>query len=164
MKRRDFTLLGLAGAAWLATRPAWAEDAPQPTPPSLRSKVTAHQSGSTLYVSLAVENVGDEAADVFVKRGEEPAPHLTVAVQGEEPFELQPLAWIGEHPRTRAGPRRHYAPVAASDSVNVGSYRFALPEGLRGAALQLQVTATVQADGASLELPPTAITVDAPEA
>ena len=159
MRRRDFTLLGLATVALAAARPAWAEDVPAP---DLRAKITAHRSGTTLFVSLAVENRGPDAAELHVLTGSRPAPKLVVYVmEGEASFELTPMAWLDDQRRTRAGPRPVYRPLAADDSMNIGTYRFTVPMRYAEAALPVEIRVTARAGIETVELPATELSVEA---
>ncbi len=159
LSRRDFTLLGLVGAFGLAASPALAGAPAKKQKLPLRAVLSGRRADGVLYVDLTLKNVG-KAQDVLVRVGSKPAPTLEAWL---DEVELTAKSWDQDpdEMRTRAGPRPVYQPIAVAGQLRIGTYRFALPEGLPDEeAITLQVTTTVNAGAEYVTLAQVSLTID----
>jgi hypothetical protein len=159
LDRRRFTFGALLVAA---AGPAVAR-AEEPVAPRLGARWEAGQRRDVLEVKLTLQNLGPDALPYVAKYGSRLGPWLQARrVGAPEGEELAAITVVDRRELvSRMGPRPEWATLAAAgsagDTVEVGVYRFAAPEGPLG-EVEVQGNVEIQ-PGPAIQLPWTRIAV-----
>lgn len=148
------TLLMAAAGANAAEPPAVQQQAAQEAPqPAAKAHGTWSYEvvGKQLIVKLAVTNDDAESMNVLVARGSRPGAYVKAAVGGADlQVSVDDSPEARKEMMSRRGPMPRYAVLAANASSEEMIYKFDLPEGYAGQAID--VTAEVYHRGGQLTL------------
>lgn len=152
MNRRTFTFasLALAVTARASDSPSQNAVGTAPAEPAFRAIWRHAFVEGALVIGLKATNQSKEQQSVYVARGSQPITAVQAFVAGPDEIELariQPEVTRGEI-MTRMGPVQRWEDVAVGGEVDLGEFKFTLPQGAEREAFR--VTASMYAsDGES---------------